>query len=53
MFDHQAIDSEEDEFFTEFSRQRDQRESQPFAPVSFTFEDFYERAMLLANMRSQ
>lgn len=53
VIDQQAIESDEDEFFTEFHRKRSQREQDNFAPVIFTFEDLFERAVLLADRRSQ
>ena len=50
VIDHQALESDEDEFFTQFSRKA---QSDNYVPIAFTFEDLYERAILLASQKNQ
>jgi len=45
VIDAQNIESDEDEFFTQFHKKRSLRD-QEFAPVVFLFEDLFERALL-------
>lgn len=45
VFDQQIDSDEEDEFFSEFHRKKSEREQANFAPVVFTFEDLFEKAL--------
>jgi hypothetical protein len=49
VLEYQAMDSDEDEFLSQFSRKKEEREE--VAPVTFTFDDLYERAVLIHNKR--
>lgn len=51
VLEYHAIDSDEDEFLSQFSRKKDEREE--VAPVTFTFDDLYERAVLIHNQRQK